>query len=106
MKRYQMINLWSHSPCLCQQLDFDKKYLIFGQEGVHNELYSERLYLDEKTIIVRKTHQRKRLLRKWRRRYEKSLKQQKEKLLVLQNYDEPILHRVLSLTRHIPASSK
>ncbi|XP_057311193.1 secreted frizzled-related protein 3-like [Hydractinia symbiolongicarpus] len=106
MKRYEMINLWSNSPCLCQQLDYDKKYLIFGQEAVHNELYSERLYLDEKTIIVRKTHQRKRLLRKWRRRYEKSLKQQKEKLLVLQNYDEPILHRVLSLNKYIPASSK
>ncbi len=61
--------IWSATRCVCPNIEFDKKYIIIGQE----DRQKKRLIYNYKSIIAKSTGALERKLQKWRVKYNRMI---------------------------------
>ena len=55
-----MIDLWSEVPCVCPNIEYDKRYIIMGKEGKDETMqFAPYKLYDSKTIVVLRTKRNK-----------------------------------------------
>eukprot|EP00794_Sanderia_malayensis_P016857 gene16857-18556_t len=67
INRKKTMRIWSATKCICPRIEFDKKYIIIGQEDKRKK----RLLYDHKSVILESTADLERKLLKWKAKYRK-----------------------------------